>query len=362
MSQLVGHLDGWLLLSAGLLILMGMLSLYSIDAALHTSYYKKQLLRLAIGIGPFLLFFLVRTERWRRYAPFLYLANLGLLFSVLLFGDKRNEATRWIEIGPLDFQPSEVAKLLIVLTLASFLANRIDQIRTFKTFALSFLHVAIPMALIYKQPHLGSTLVVGVTWFAMLWIGGARLSYLVGALVLGFGALTAAYFVPGAMSAYQKGRIEGLFKPDMKGSGYQVYRGLVAIGSGGVSGKGFLRGEQKGLKFIPEQQTDFVFTVIGEEGGFVGGLLVLATFGLLFFRIWLIIYQSLDPFVRMVGAGVFAIFAFHMAANLGMVLRLLPVVGLWLPFMSYGGTALWLCLACLGLLLNLKAQEMKPEF
>ncbi len=356
------RIDGWLVLSAGLLLMMGLMSLYSIDSATHATYFKKQLFRFVIGIGPFMLFLLVKAERWRRYAPFLYVANLGLLGLVLAVGDKRNEAQRWIQIGPLDFQPSELAKLLIVLTLASFLANRIDEIRSFKTFALSFLHVAVPMAMIYKQPHLGSTLVVGVAWLTMMWISGTRMRFVIGAVVLGCGLLTTAFFVPGMMSPYQKERIVGLFFPDKKGSGYQVYRGLVAIGSGGIGGKGFLQGEQKGLKFIPEQQTDFVFTVVGEEGGLIGGFAVLSIFSVLFYRIWSIIYRATEPFNRFVAAGIFAIFAFHVIANLGMVLQLLPVVGLWLPFMSQGGTALWLCMACVGLLLNLRSQETLPEF
>jgi rod shape determining protein RodA len=356
------HIDGWLVLSVGLLLMMGLMSLYSIDAATHSTYFKKQLLRLAIGIGPFLILLLVKLDRWRRWAPFLYVFSIGLLGVVLAVGDKRNEAQRWIQIGPLDFQPSELAKILVVLTLGTFLANRIDQIRTLKTFVLSFVHVAIPMALIYKQPHLGSTLVVGATWLAMVWIGGARMRHIIGAIVIGMGLLTTAYFTPGMMSAYQKERIHGLVDPDIKGSGYQVHRGLVAIGSGGIGGKGFLRGEQKSLRFIPEQQTDFVVTVLGEEGGLLGCVAMLAAFGLLFFRTWSIVYQSVDPFIKMAAAGVFAILAFHTVANLGMVLRLLPVVGLWLPFMSYGGTALWLCMACVGLLLNLRAQESIPEF
>jgi rod shape determining protein RodA len=285
-----------------------------------------------------------------------------MLMTVLLVGDTRNNAQRWLQIGPLDFQPSELAKLLIVLTVASFLANRMDEIRSFKTFALSFLHVAVPMALIYKQPHLGSTLVVGVAWLTIVWIAGARMRYVLGSIVLAAGLLVAAFFIPGAMSDYQKGRILGFLHPDKSGDGYQVYRGLVAIGSGELDGKGYLKGEQKSLRFIPEQQTDFIFTVIGEEGGLIGGFIVLALFGLLFFRTWLIVHLASEPFHRMLAAGILAIFAFHMTANLGMVLQLLPVVGLWLPLMSQGGTALWLCMACIALLLNIRSKEDKQEF
>lgn len=355
-------MDGWLVLAASLLTLVGLLSLWSIDAAVGTDFFKRQMVRIAIGVVPFAIFLLVRPGTWRRLATPMYIVNLAMLASVLLIGDTRNNAQRWLQIGPLDFQPSELAKLLVVLTVSSFLASRMDQIRTLKVFALSFLHVAVPMALIYKQPHLGSTLVVGAAWLTICWVAGARLRYVVGSIVLALGLLTAAFFIPGAMSEYQKGRIVGFLKPDKSGDGYQVYRGLVAIGSGGLDGKGYLKGEQKGLKFIPFQQTDFIFTVIGEEGGLVGGFIVLALFGLLFFRTWLIVHLSADPFHRMLGAGVLAIFAFHMTANLGMVLQLLPVVGLWLPLMSYGGTAMWLCMACVALMLNVRSQEERQEF
>lgn len=364
--RVFGRLDGWLILSSTLLTIIGMLSLHSIDAATAgstpTDFLKKQMVRLGIGVAPFAIFLLVRPEFWKRHARTLYWLNVILLALVLRFGDTRGGAQRWLEFGFIDFQPSELAKILVVLTLATFYVSRIEDVRKLRTFALSFLHVAIPMALIYKQPHLGSTLVVGVTWLAISWIAGVRIRFVLGAIGVGLSLLVAAYFVPGAMGDYQKERISALFHPDKQGSGYQVERGLVAIGSGQVGGKGYLRGEQKNLKFIPEQQTDFIFTVIGEEGGLVGGFIVLALFGVLFARIWLIVHLGMDPFHRMVAAGILAILAFHMTANLGMVLRLLPVVGLWLPFMSFGGTALWLCMACVGLLLNVRSQEDQPDF
>lgn len=355
-------MDGWLILSASLITLVGLLSLLSIDNAAGTDFFKRQLLRIAIGSIPFAIFLFVRPSTWRRFASPLYVFNLAMLATVLLVGDTRNNAQRWLQFGPIDFQPSELAKLLVVLTVSSFLANRMDEIRSFKTFALSFAHVAIPMALIYKQPHLGSTLVVGVTWLAITWIAGTRVRYVLGAVLLAAGLLVAAFHIPGAMSDYQKGRILGFLKPDKNGDGYQVYRGLVAIGSGELDGKGYLKGEQKSLRFIPEQQTDFIFTVIGEEGGLIGGFIVLTLFGLLFFRTWLIVYLSAEPLHRMIATGILAIFAFHVTANLGMVLQLMPVVGLWLPLMSYGGTAMWLCMACVALLLNVRSQEAKQEF
>ena len=363
LSRRLSHLDWWMLLTVGLLMGIGLMSLYSIDHAASSDYFKKQLLRIGIGVVPFMIFWLVRPDWLRRWANVLYLVNISLLVLVLVAGRARNEAQRWIEIGPLDFQPSELAKLLIAITVATYFAREsAHEPIGLGTFVKSFLHVAIPMALIFKQPHLGSTLVIGVMWLAMSLAAGVRMRYVVGAVILGIAGLTAAYFTPGVLNDYQRERVIGLFNPDPKKSGYQVERGLVAIGSGGLTGKGFLKGEQKSLRFIPEQQTDFIFTVIGEEGGLVGGLIMLTVFGAFLMRIWLIVFQGADAFDRIVAAGLLALFAFHLTANLGMVLRLLPVVGLWLPFISYGGTAIWLCMASVGLLLNLRSRSDVAEF
>lgn len=352
-----------MVLAVGLLMTMGLMSLYSIDYSTKSGYLGTQVLRIAIGAGPFLLFWLVRPEFWRRYATPLYLVNISLLVLVLVAGRSRNEAQRWLEFGPLDLQPSELVKLLIALTVASYFCRESARGPIgLGVFFKSFLHVALPMALIFKQPHLGSTLVIGVMWLGMSLAAGVRFRYVVAAVILSIGALVGAFFTPGVLNDYQRERVLGLINPDPKKSGWQVERGLVAIGSGGLFGKGFLKGEQKSLKFIPEQQTDFIFTVIGEEGGLVGGVIMLAVFGLFLTRVWLVVFQSAEPFDRIVAAGLLAMFAFHLTANMGMVLRLLPVVGLWLPFMSFGGNAIWLCMASVGLLLNLRSRSEIAEF
>jgi rod shape determining protein RodA len=146
---------------------------------------------------------------------------------------------------------------------------------------------------------------------------------------------------------------------DRQGKNWQTDRAEIAFGVGGVSGAGFGNGQQKAGHFIPEQHNDFIFTVVGEEGGLIGCTLVLAAFGFFFFRVFLIMHLATDPFYRMIAAGIFAILGFHTFVNIAMVLQIVPVVGLWLPFLSYGGTALWLCMACVGLLLNIRRRE-KP--
>lgn len=362
--------DFWLALSAGLLLLVGLMSLYSIDhGADGSKHFAKQLLRLGIGIVPFAIFYWVRPTFLLRYANALYAINVICLILVLVIGSKGGGAQRWINLGPIDFQPSEMSKILTVITLAAFYAKREDRINTLSTFLLSIVHVAVPLALIFKQPHFGASLVILVAWLGVSIAAGIKLRYLTGAVVVAACLLGLAFLIPGVLKSYQLERVHAMFgaifgsekekEASVKDERFQIMRAQMAFASGGVTGVGFLKGEFKMPGFVPEQHTDFIFTVIGEEGGLVGCSLVLAGFGFFFFRIWRVTHAADEPFHRMIAAGIFAILAFHTIVNLGMNLELLPVVGLWLPFMSYGGTAIWLCMGCVGLLLNL-ARRPRP--
>jgi rod shape determining protein RodA len=359
----IASYDWWLMLSTAILILFGLMSLYSINYDVPGPYFKRQLLNLGVGLVPFLIFLVVKPATWKKMAPILYAFCLGLLAMVLVMGEKKGgDAQRWIEIGPMQFQPSEMAKLLLVLTLAAFWATRQETAKKLSTFLLSFAHVAIPMLMIYKQPHLGSTLVVFATWLAVSLAMGARPRFIGLSIILGIMGLVAAYFIPGVLDDYQRSRVHGLISPDAKSTGFQVDHGLTAIGNGGVTGQGFLKGELKAREYVPAQQTDFIVTVLGEEGGLVGIALLIITYGVFFFRIWWIMLRAEDSFHKGALAGVLAVLAFHTIVNLGMVFKLLPVVGLWLPFLSYGGTAMWLCVACVALVLNIKAREDTGKF
>lgn len=344
-----------------MLIVVGMMSLFSIDHGTGSGHFKKQLFRLGIGVVPFLIMLNVRPIKWRQWSWGLYGVNLAMLVIVLVAGRTRGGAQRWLEFGPLDLQPSEVSKILVILTLATFYYNRREAIDKLSTFGLAFLHVAIPMALIFKQPHLGATLVILCIFFAISMVAGVPWKYICGAIVAAFGLAVIAVKVPGVLDAYQMERINGLLNPDDKTNGFQALKALMAFGSGGMTGTGYLRGELVRGSFVPEQESDFILTVMGEEGGLVGCFLVLCLFGTLFTRLWWSIYRSQDLFHQMVIAGILAVFVAHTFANLGSILRILPVVGLWLPFMSAGGTALWLCMSLVALALNIKNREDEGE-
>lgn len=353
------HVDGWLLIAAGVLLLIGLLSLFSLERSGQQGVFTRQLVRVALGAVPFGIFLLVDPQFWKRSAKVFYVLNLLLLGGVLAIGKSGGGAQRWLQLGPIEFQPSEVSKLLTVLTVAAFFAARESTVRNFSTFLLSLVHVAIPAFLVFKQPHLGGTLVLIVGWLSVCLAAGVPSRYLLGAIIFVVAGLGLAMKTPGVLRDYQKERVKALLAPNPEDNAYQVLRAEVAFGSGGVFGSGFLNGEQKSGGFIPEQDTDFIFTVVGEEGGFIGCLLVLATFGFFLVRIWVNLMQAENSYHRMIVGGVYGVLAFHIVVNLGSILQLLPVVGLWLPFMSAGGTALWLSMACVGLVANVRGREWR---
>lgn len=349
----VRRFDWPLLASAVLLILIGIVAIYSVSARLETGIFRKQMAMVLVGILPFTLFFLVDPHWWRKAAKPIYLFNLATLAIVLVLGVSTNGSQRWIDLKFVQFQPSEMAKLATLLTLASFLYSRRDGIGRFSTFALSFVHVAIPAFLIAEQPHYGGAMVLIVIWLCVSITANVPMKYIVAAVALLAGGALAATQIPGLMHDYHLKRLQALRQEDRQGVSYQQDRAQVALGVGGLVGTGFLRGRQT----LPEQQNDFIFTVIGEEFGLVGSLIVLAAYAFFFYRMWLVLFGATDPLHRMLAAGILGLFAFHTIVNLAMVLQLLPVIGLWLPFMSSGGTALWLCMAALGLLLKIRSRE-----
>ncbi len=359
----VQKLDVWLIASALILLVGGLIAVHSVDAGSHkVAYLPKQLLWALIGLAPFGVCARVAPEFWQRAHRWLYGINILCLVLVLVMGQAGGGAQRWLSVGPLQFQPSEMSKLLIVVTLSNFYASRLADVRRISTFVLSFLHILPSVVLVYMQPHLGATLTILVIWFVISIYAGVPWSYLITTMLAGVALLGIAFTVPGLMHGYQKGRALAMFGGDSKSSNYQQTRAKIAFGVGGLMGSGYMKGEEKAAGYIPEQQTDFIFTVMGEEGGFVGCALTLAAYGFFFYRVWVVGFRASNPFGRLVAGGILGFLAFHTIVNLGMNLGVSPVVGLWLPFMSYGGTALWLCMASVGLLANLRRAETQQWF
>jgi rod shape determining protein RodA len=345
-----------------LLVVVGLMALYSEGYGRRTTYFYKQVIAVGIALFPFFLMYRIRLEFWQRISKVLYVMNLLILAAVLAVGMTGGGAQRWIDIGPLQFQPSEISKLLVVLTLSTFYANHLHVIDRFSTFVLGLFHVLIPMILVFKQPHLGATLVILFSWITISFYAGVPVRFLVGTALVAGVVLGAAFFIPGILRPYQKERVYALFQKDEQGSEYQQLKATFAFGTGGVLGTGYLRGQQKQGHFVPEQHTDFIFTVVGEEFGLVGCAFVLTLYGILFYRIWKVIHQTVNPYGRLVAVGILSILFFHTFANMSMNLHMGPVVGLWLPFISYGGTAILLCFASIGLLLQIYEREKSSMF
>ncbi|MBS1705233.1 MAG: rod shape-determining protein RodA [Armatimonadetes bacterium] len=361
-SNLAPGFDLSLLLIAGVLVIVGFMAIYSSTVAKHgTEIFRKQVLFTIVGMVPAAIVWRMNSNLWMRASLGLYILNLVTLLAVLMVGDSAKGAQRWIDIGPMQFQPSEMSKFLTIITLSTLYAKRAEFHDKWWMPGLGFLYIAPSLFLIKQQPHLSSVLTLSVIWLAVTFAAGFPFRNILLTLVA-LGVSVGLLVSVGALGlrGYQESRIKAMTQKDVKDSNYQQHQAAMAYGVGGLFGTGYLKGEQK--QHVPEQHNDFIFSVIGEEGGLVACSLVLAALAFLFFRIWLIMAQGVQPFTRMAAAGVLAVLGFHTFVNLGMNLEILPVSGLWLPFLSYGGTAMWLCMACVSLAQSLYREEQETIF
>jgi len=353
------HVDLPLLLTTLLLIGAGLAVLYSATYQWSPAVFRRQLVWLAVGAAGAIVLAAIPPRVWLRFYKLLYALNVLMLLGVLVFGVERKGAQRWLELpGGFQLQPSELAKLLLILTLAAWLARNGAVIRTPKGFLLSALHMAVPALLVFKQPDLGTSLVFAAVWFAMVYLAGARARWLWLAVVTGALGFAGLWHFD-ILRDYQKARLVSFLDPeaDPKQSGYHILQARIAIGSGQLTGKGYLHGTQKNLRYIPEQHTDFIFVVVAEELGFVGAVGLLGLFGVFLYSIWRIMVRTRHEFHRLLAGGILALFTFHLLTNVGMTIGLFPVVGIPLPFISYGGSMLITALAAVGLLLAVRLHD-----
>lgn len=317
-----------------------------------TAFLRARLLHLTIGAVALIAAAAYDYRKLGGRWPILYGVVLVLLASVFVTGESRLGAQRWISLGPLGtLQPSEFAKLAIVVTLARHLdqVKSLPRLRSLFPFAL---HVGVPMLLIVKQPDLGTAMVLVAVLGAMLYVGGGRGRDLA-AIAAGGAALMP--FLWGFLHDYQRRRLLAFIDPaaDPLGAGYALIQSKIAVGSGQLFGKGLFAGTQNLLRFIPEQHTDFIFTVVGEELGLIGGTILLALYAIWLWRALTIATEARDRVGSLMATGVATMVAFHVIINLGMTIGLLPIAGIPLPFLSYGGSALLATLAGTGLLLSI---------
>jgi rod shape determining protein RodA len=353
--QLEG-IDKPLLFAALGLLAIGLLTLYSASFQksqdMGVSYLNKQLMWAAIGAVLAIALIAVDYHRWLEGAYVLYVINLALLAAVLFIGVTRGGAQRWISFGPISIQPSEFAKITAVLVLARYLGSRRELVDSgWRALACAGLIVGLPMALILKEPNLGTSLVFIPVTLAVLLVWGIR--YKVIALLLGSGAALMPLAWHG-LKEYQRSRLMVFMNPNLDplGAGYTVIQSKIALGSGGLFGKGWFSGTQNQLNFLPERHTDFIFSIVGEEWGFFGTTVCLLLYAVIFYRGILIATQTRDPFGRLLVIGLLTMLWFHVMVNIGMTMGLAPVVGLPLPFLSYGGSWTLTCLVATGVILS----------
>jgi rod shape determining protein RodA len=293
----------------------------------------------------------INPHTLQRWAPWIYGLGVLLLIGVLLFGDIGKGAQRWLNLGVFKFQPSEMVKLAVPLMIAWYLAKQ-PLPPKLKTIALTFILIAIPVGLIAKQPDLGTSLLVGSAGIFALFLAGISWRFIITLFGL---AAAAAPVVWINMHNYQKQRVLTFLDPekDPLGSGYHIIQSKIAIGSGGLFGKGWFNGTQSQLDFLPERHTDFIFAVLSEEFGLVGVLLLLSLYLFVILRGLYIASQAQETFGRLLAGSLILVFFVYLFVNTGMVSGLLPVVGVPLPLVSYGGTSLVTLMAGFGILMSI---------
>ncbi len=355
-SQLVRalHIDPFLLFGVLLLSGVGILILYGAGGA-ETATVTRQLVRLLMAVVIMLFLAQVPADHLRLWSPWLFAAGLLLLGLVLVMGEVGKGAQRWLDLGLLRFQPSELMKLAVPMVLAWYFADR-RLPPSLAELAAAFALLALPTALIAIQPDLGTSLLVASSGLFVIFLAGIGWRIIVGFGIFGLGAAPLLWLF---MKDYQRQRVLTFLDPgsDPLGAGYHIIQSQIAIGSGGLYGKGWLHGTQSQLNFLPERSTDFIFAVFGEEFGFMGALALLSFYVLIVLRGLVIAANAQDTYSRLLAGSLSLTFFVYLFVNTGMVMGLLPVVGVPLPLVSYGGTSMVTLMAAFGILISIHSHR-----
>jgi len=331
---------------------IGFAMLYSAANGNFDPWASRQISRFSVGLAMMLVVAVVDIRLWLRAAYPIYGLCLALLAAVEIMGSIGMGAQRWLDLGFFQLQPSEVMKIAVILALARYFHGfDVDEAGRLRNLWVPVLIVVAPIALVLRQPDLGTAMVVAMVGGAMFWIGGARLWQFA---VVAAGVAAAVPLAWQFLHAYQKQRIFTFLNPenDPLGSGYHILQSKIALGSGGMFGKGFLEGTQSHLNFLPEKQTDFIFTMLAEEFGLIGGVGLIALYGLLIAYGIFIAFRCRSQFARLLAMGLSVNFFLYVFINIAMVMGILPVVGVPLPLISYGGTAMLTVLIGFGLIMS----------
>ncbi len=358
----IKKLDKVLLVAVLSLVMVGLLFIYGISRKGNLEIFQRQLIYVILGL--FLMFIFVSFDyRIFRDHNFillgLYFFGLILLASVLLVGREIRGASSWLQIGELGFEPVELMKLVIILILAKYFSLRHIEVYRLRHLIISGLYVFFPLVLILLQPELGYALVIILIWLSIVVIAGINFKHILLLALIGAIIFSVSWFF--LLQNYQipKERIISFLNPhsDPLGQGYNIIQSVITVGSGKIFGRGLGHGTQSQLNFLPEQHTDFIFATIAEEWGLLGSIFILALFGILFYRLVKVSLASSNNFARLFSLGVAIMFLVQAIINIGMNIGLLPIIGIPLPFVSYGGSSMIMSFIALGIIQSIAVRN-----
>jgi len=366
LRRYIRNLDWILILTVFLLTGVG---LVLIASATHTEalrtgvnyFVQRQGLFLAVDVLLVILLLRLDYHVLKQVALPLYVITLILLLGVMFFGHSSMGAQRWIRLGPVIFQPSEFSKVFIIVCLAAFLDKQAGSLEHWKEYLPAGLFLLAPFVLVLRQPDLGTALVFGAIGFSMFWVCGFKtrwIAWMTGVLIC------LSPLIWHFLHEYQRNRIRVFLNPELDpfGAGYHVIQSKIAIGSGLLLGKGWMQGTQSQLNFLPENHTDFIFAVAGEEFGFIGAVVILLLYLILIWRGLTIALNAEDRFGMLLATGITGMYLFHVLVNIGMTAGIMPVTGVPLPFLSYGVSSLTTNMLLAGLLLNINLRKTRLQF
>jgi len=365
--RLIENFDWITFITVIVICFIGILTIYSatrppLDEGERPPFYIKQIIWLTIAIIFLFIFVSFDYTKLKNFWIIFYLFGFFLLIIVLFSGKTAMGAKRWINLGFFSFQPSEIFKIIFVISLSAYLSDKKSPLTIFESIKILIIFALLPFILIFKQPDLGTALMIVFITFIMLIYKGIPTRLLIFFVCL---ALVSVFFLWEilweGLKEYQRNRLTAFIDPtvDPKGIGYNIVQSMITVGSGQFFGKGFLSGTQGTLKFLPERQTDFIFPIFAEEWGFLGCLVLLSLYLIFFVRIFKVSTIAKDSFGNLLSIGFTTIFIFYFFINIGMTLGIMPVVGIPLPFMSYGGTTLLANFIGIALIINVRMRRFE---
>ena len=352
--QKLRSFDYVLLLSILILGVISNLSMYSTDGGEFLYHSKSHLLRFVVFFTLMVFLSFLSLRFWHATAYLFYIIILGFLIWASLYGVTASGSQRWINLYFINLQPSELMKIAIIVCFARYFhREQLTNINSLKNILLSITILILPILLVVSQPDLGTSILIAISGLIVLWLAGFNVRYFI---YSGLALLISLPFVISILKPYQKLRVLSFFNPDRDplGAGYQIIQSKIAVGSGGLTGKGFLKGTQSYLEFLPEKHTDFIFTLFSEEQGFVGSVFLLVLYAILIYRILKIGSVSRSYFGKLFCYGFGSAIFVYVAVNMAMVLGLLPIVGSPLPIMSYGGSSMLATMIGLSIVMSTK--------